>query len=290
MNRSWMFVPGDSEKMLGKAPALDADAVIFDLEDAVTEPRKALAREMVLAHLRDAPRGRGSAWVRINALDTPHALSDLAAVLPGRPEGIVLPKAEHADHATRVSAELSRLEEDNGIEVGATRLALVAFESPLAMLNLASYQSLDTRVCALSWGAEDMAAGIGAADSRGADGAYRLPFLQTRTACLMAAGASGVQAVETAFTNFRNETGLIDACREARLDGFTGMLAIHPAQLPIINDSFTPGAQEIAEAQAVIEAFDQRPEAGSVSLDGRMLDRPHLLRAQRVLALARGRA
>lgn len=285
-----MFVPGDSEKMLGKAPALDADAVIFDLEDAVNEPRKALAREMVRAHLSDAPRGRGGSWVRINALETPHALADLDAVLPGQPDGIVLPKAEHARHADRIAAELLRLEAEHGLVHGATKLALVAFESPLAILNLASYQQLDPRVCALSWGAEDMAAGIGAANSRGADGAYRLPFLHTRTACLMAAGASGVQAVETAFTNFRDEAGLRRACLEARQDGFTGMLAIHPSQLPVINDSFTPGAEELAEARAIIQAFEARPEAGSVALDGRMLDRPHWLRAQRVLALARERS
>ncbi len=286
MLRSWLFVPGDNAKMLGKSGALGADALIFDLEDAVVESRKAVARQMVAEHLQTAAPTASQRWVRINALDTVHALDDLRGVMAGGPAGIILPKAEHGQQAEQLAAQLSALETEHGLAVGSTRIALIAFETPLAVLNLASYQSLHSRVCGISWGAEDMAAVLGAQANRDAQGRYTAPYVLTRSLCLMAAGASGVPAIDTAFTDFRDTPGLVASCREARRDGFAGKIAIHPGQLESIHAEFTPDAQQIAHAQAVVAAFAASPEAGSVALEGRMLDRPHLRQAQRVLALA----
>lgn len=284
MLRSWMFVPGDSEKMLGKSATLGADALIFDLEDAVVESRKPQAREMVCQHLQQAPRDGSQLWVRINALDTRYAMDDLRTVMAGRPDGVVLPKAEHGKQAQTLADALNQAEAECGIQAGSTRIALIAFETPLAVLNIASYQQLNERVCGLSWGAEDMAAAIGAQANRDEQGVYTEPYRLTRNLCLMAAGAAGVQAVDTAYTNFRDPEGLQHSCQEARRDGFSGKIAIHPAQLEAIHAAFTPSQDELAWADAVVAAFAQQPDAGVVSLDGKMLDKPHLLQAQRLLS------
>lgn len=286
MHRSWMFVPGDSEKMLGKSESLDADALIFDLEDAVVEGRKSVAREMLREKLA-APRvGSAQRWVRINALASGQSLADLCAVMASRPDGIVLPKAEHGAQAEQVHRYLEVLEQEHDIPIGSTGLALIAFESPAAVVNQASYLDMNRRVRAMSWGAEDLAADLGAASSREDDGRYSAASRHTRTVCLLTAAAAQVQAVDTAFTDFRDDQGLALSCQQARRDGFTGKLAIHPAQLAIINASFTPSTEELEHARAVIAAFAAQPDAGSVGLDGKMLDRPHLRQAERVLALA----
>lgn len=286
MIRSWLFVPGDSDKMLGKAASLQADALIFDLEDAVSEAHKAEARRKVRALLDQGPLSASQRWVRINALDTAHALQDLCAVLPGRPDGIVLPKAEHAAQAEHLARYLEALECAHDIRPGQTQVALVAFETPQAVLNAASYQHLHARVNGLSWGPEDMSAALGASANREADGGYAAPYVHTRTLCLMAAASAGVQAIDTAYTDFRDAEGLARSCARARRDGFSGKLAIHPAQLDAIHAAFTPSAEEIDHARAVVEAFEARPGAGTVGLNGRMLDLPHLRQAQRILALS----
>ena len=284
MLRSWMFVPGDSEKMLGKSTSLAADALVFDLEDAVNEPRKAVAREMVAAHLQQAPRDGSQLWVRINALDTAHALSDIKTVLAGRPDGLVLPKAEHGQLADTLAGHLDAAETDLGLQAGSTRIALIAFETPRAVLNLASYQTLHPRVCGLSWGAEDLAAGIGAQSNRDEQGEYTEPYRLARSLSLIAAGAAAVQAIDTAFTDFRDLAGLQRSCQQARRDGFLGKIAIHPGQLEAIHAAFTPGEDELEHARAVVAAFAANPGAGVVALDGKMLDKPHLQQAERLLS------
>ena len=286
--RSWMFVPGDSEKMLGKSTSLEADALIFDLEDAVVESQKQRARQMVAEHLQQAPRDGAQLWVRINALDSEHALADIRAVMAGRPDGLVLPKAEHGEQAEQLDRALSEAEAGFGGQTGSTRIALIAFETPLAVLNMASYRTLHPRVVGLSWGAEDLAAGIGAQANRDEHGAYTAPHVMARNLCLMAAGAAGVQAVDTAFIDFRDEAGLQRSCREARRDGFLGKIAIHPAQLPAIHAAFTPTAEELDRARAIVEAFAANPGAGIVGVAGKMLDKPHLRQAQRLLAWEQG--
>ncbi len=284
--RSWLFVPGDSEKMLAKSPGLGADALIFDLEDAVVEERKAPARGMVRERLRTADRDSSQLWVRINGYDTAHLLADLEAILPGRPDGIVLPKAEHGAQAEQLAAELNALEAEHGLAPGSTQIALIAFETPRAVLNIASYQALPARVCGLSWGAEDMAAAIGAQANRDEQGAYTAPYVLTRSLCLMAAGAAGVSAIDTAFTDFRDSEGLRESCGQARRDGFLGKIAIHPGQLDAIHAAFTPSADELQRARAIVAAFAASPGSGIVSVAGKMLDRPHLQQAQRLLAMA----
>jgi citrate lyase subunit beta/citryl-CoA lyase len=283
MLRSWMFVPGDSEKMLGKSAILNADALIFDLEDAVAEDRKSQARLMVQEHLFKVDRGSSQLWVRINALDTSHFKADLDAVMQGKPHGIVLPKAEHGRQAEQLASELDRLEAQHGMAQGQTRIALIAFETPLSVLNIATYQSLHPRVLGLSWGAEDMASAIGAQANRDEHGQYTAPYILTRSYCLMAAAAAGVQAIDTAYTDFRNAPGLKDSCTHARRDGFLGKIAIHPAQLEDIHAAFTPSSEELQRARRIVAAFAAKPGAGIVELDGKMLDKPHLQQARRLL-------
>ena len=284
--RSWLFIPGDNEKMLGKSESLDADVLVFDLEDAVVESRKTEARALTTAHLKQGRFGNSSPWVRINALDIPHVMDDLTAIMAGKPAGIILPKCEHADQAQVIADALDRLEAAHGIAAGQTKLALVAFESAKGVLNAASYTSVHERVTGLTWGSEDLSADIGATSNTDEHGQLTAPYLHARTACPIAAGAANVQAVDTAVLDFKDEDQLIASCNEARRDGFTGKVAIHPAQLDIINDAFTPSDEEIAHASAVVEAFDQQSDSGIVVLEGRMLDRPHLKQAQAVLNLA----
>jgi citrate lyase subunit beta/citryl-CoA lyase len=281
-----MFVPGDSEKKLGKGATLGADALILDLEDSVVDSRKATAREMVCEYLHTADRTISSLWVRMNPLDTPHALLDLAGVIQGRPDGFILPKAEHARDADLLGHYLDALEIEHGIQQGATKILSLATETPTAMLTIGSYIQVNPRVTAVSWGAEDLSAAIGASSNRDAQGNLTAPYILARSLCLMAAYAAGVQAVDTVFTDFKDDEGLRVSCNEARRDGFVGKIAIHPAQIAAINEAFTPSEAEVKHARAVIALFAQNPDVGTVSLDGKMLDKPHLTQAERVLALA----
>lgn len=273
--RSLLFVPGDRPERIAKALGLAADALILDLEDAVAPAGKPAARAAVaeaLARDRTKPL-----FVRVNPLDGGLTDEDLDAILPGHPDGIVLPKAEGGESV----AELTRRLTARG---NATTLILaIATETPAAMFQLGTYGG-QPRLVGLTWGAEDLPAAIGAANSREEDGSYTPPYQLARSLCLFGAAAAGVQPIETVWPAFRDLDGLAAYAARARRDGFTGMMAIHPAQIDIINAAFTPSDSEIAYARAVVAAFEASPDAGVLQLDGRMIDRPHLVQAQRLLA------
>ncbi len=285
--RSMLFVPGDSERKLAKASAGPADALILDLEDAVAKERLPLARGMVAEFLK-ASRGRvrpPQLWVRINPLSTPDALPDLAAIVGGAPDGIVLPKTDSGADATLLGHYLTALETREGIEPGAIRILAVATETPAAMFTLGSFAGSTPRLYGLTWGAEDLPAAVGASTNLDDTGQLDFTYRLARSLCLLGAGAAGVEPVDTVYTDFRDSAGLLRNAQAARRAGFTGKIAIHPDQVEIINQAFTPSADEIAYAKRVIEAF--AAGVGTVSLDGRMLDMPHLKQARRVLAMAK---
>ncbi|MBS0478982.1 MAG: CoA ester lyase [Proteobacteria bacterium] len=282
--RSLLFAPGDSPRKLEKAGLSAADLVIVDLEDAVAESAKPDARKAVAEHLKTTHR-RQPHWVRINPLDTPHALPDLAAVVPAKPDGIVLPKATRAD-AERLNHYLDALEAAAGLEVGAIPVFVLATETAAGVFDVGNYAGCP-RLAALSWGAEDSATALGATSNRDDDGEYDFPYQLFRALCLTGAAAAGVSAIETIHGDFRDAAGLEKMARKARRVGFRGMLAIHPDQVPVINAAFSPSAEEIAHAEAIVAAFDANPGAGTVGLNGAMLDMPHLKRAQALLAMRR---
>lgn len=282
--RSLLFAPGDSPRKLEKAGLSAADLVIIDLEDAVAESAKAEARRAVAEHLKATHR-RQPHWVRINPLDTPHALPDLAAVVPARPDGIVLPKATRAD-AERLDNYLSALEAAAALPLGAIPMFVLATETAAGIFDVGNYAGCP-RLAALSWGAEDSATALGATSNRDDNGEYDFPYQMFRALCLTGAAAAGVSAIETIHGDFRDAAGLEKMARRARRAGFRGMLAIHPDQVPVINAAFSPSPEEIAHAEKVVAAFDANPGAGTVGLDGAMLDMPHLKRAQALLAMKR---
>jgi citrate lyase subunit beta/citryl-CoA lyase len=277
--RSLLFVPGDRPDRMEKALRSGADALILDLEDAVAPEAKPAARGHVLDFLTanpDAPL-----WVRINPLDSQDSLEDLAAIAGGQPAGIVLPKAEGGASVRELSERLAAF---NIVHAG---ILAIATETPAAMFQLGSYGGLG-RLAGLTWGAEDLPAAIGASTSREEDGSFTPPYQLARSLCLFGAAAAGVAPIETVYPAFRDLDGLADYARRARRDGFTGMMAIHPAQVEVINAAFTPSEAEVAHARAVVAAFDANPGSGALSLDGKMIDRPHLVQAQRTLAAAAG--
>ena len=286
--RSFLFIPGDSEKKLAKLDDCDADAVIMDLEDAVAPARKALAREMVAAILAGQPNDRRTRlWVRINPLDSGMALGDLAAVGPYRPDGILLPKAAGPAETLRLSHYLDMIEQQFAIAPGTIKVMPVATETPAAVFSLGGYAEAKLeRLLGLTWGAEDLSASIGASGNVDATGRWTQTYQLARSLCLLAAHAVDVQAVETLYVDFRDDAGLRASCATARAEGFTGRIAIHPAQVQAINECFSPTQAEIDHAHRVLAAFDAEPDAGTVSLDGRMLDIPHLKQARRVIAQA----
>jgi citrate lyase subunit beta/citryl-CoA lyase len=278
--RSLLFVPGDRPDRMEKALAAGADALILDLEDSVAPAAKPEARRNVATFLN--AHSETPLWVRINPLDGPEADRDLAAILSSHPDGIVLPKAEGGASV----AELARRLTDHG---NATALILpIATETPAAIFLLGSFAGAK-RLAGLTWGAEDLPAAIGAAGSREHDGRYTPPYEMVRSLCLFGAAAAGVAPIETVYPAFRDLEGLAAYAGRARRDGFTGMMAIHPDQVAVINAAFTPTEAELAHARAVVAAFEASPGAGALSLDGRMIDRPHLVQAQRTLAAASGR-
>lgn len=286
--RSWLFVPGDSERKLAKGLESGADALILDLEDSVAADRKPLAREMVAAFLR-AQAGAGrrpQLWVRINPLDA-GGLGDAAAVVRAAPDGLVVPKVDGPPDLLRLSHGLDALELRDGLAPGGIRLLAVATETPAAVLRLPEYATLRVpRLAGLTWGAEDLPAAIGASSNRDADGRYALTYRHARTACLLAAHAAGAQPIDTLEADFRDEAALRTACGIARKDGFTGKIAIHPGQVGPINEGFRPTEEEVAHARRVVAAFAANPGLGTVGMDGKMLDKPHLRQAERVLAAA----
>jgi citrate lyase subunit beta/citryl-CoA lyase len=286
--RSLLFVPADSERKLAKALTSNADALILDLEDSVAEPAKPRARALardVLAAPRDRPH-RHRMIVRINALDTPHWRDDIEAIAATSPDAVMLPKPSGGGDVTRLSEAIDVIEARNGLTTGAIRIIAIATETPASLLAMNSYIGCSPRLAGLAWGVEDLSAALGATRARDEHGLLGSPFRLARDLCLVAAAAAGVDAIDEIHADFHDPVGLMKAARQAARDGFTAKLAIHPDQVGPINLAFTPSAEEIAEAKAVVSAFQHARDAGVVSLGNRMLDRPHLVRAQRILARA----
>jgi len=285
--RSLLFVPGDSPKKLEKAKASGADALILDLEDSISGDRKGEARATALAFLKEfGPRAqRPRLFVRVNGLATGLTDADLE-VVAGRPDGIMLPKAEGGADVVRTDAKLLAREAIAGLPDGSIRIVAIATETATALFLAGTYGGASARLEGLTWGAEDLSAELGAEANRDGEGRFLDPYRLARALCLAGAAAARVQAIDTVAVDFRNAAALRQESEEARRDGFTGKMAIHPAQVPIINEVFTPSAAAIAEARAVIAAFEANPERGTVGIDGVMYDRPHLERARQLLARA----
>lgn len=282
--RSLLFVPGDSDKKLAKSESCQADIVVLDLEDSVAPAQKAAARGRVREYLQaHAARKRSQLWVRINPLETTEALADLAAVVGAGLDGIVQPKTRSPDDVIRLGHYLDAFEQQHGVEAGRIRILPVATETPTALFSLGEFTGCGGRLYGLTWGAEDLSAAIGASDNKGPDGAWTQPYQLARSLCLFGAHAAGVAAIDTLFVDFRDSVGLRAACAEARRDGFTGKIAIHPDQVAIINECFTPSAQEIEHATRVVALFAQNPGVAALSLDSRMIDIPHLRQAEKTL-------
>ncbi len=287
--RSFLFIPGDSEKKLGKADGAGADALILDLEDAVSPANKPLARRLVPEFIGQRPRGsrKSQLWVRINPLDSGLALADLAAVVAAGPDGLMLPKANSPADVLQLSHYLDALEAQSGVAAQSIKILPVATETAISPFRLGDYATAGlTRLLGITWGAEDLSAAIGASTNLDGNGQWALTYRMVRSLCLLAARASGVQAIDTLFVDFKDEAGLRASSRASRAEGFTGRIAIHPAQVAAINESYMPSREEIAHARRVVEAFDAAPGAGTVGLDGKMIDIPHLKQAQGVLAQA----
>jgi citrate lyase subunit beta/citryl-CoA lyase len=282
--RSLLFVPGDSERKFDKARSLAADGLILDLEDAVAPQRKPEARKLLAKMIAPAAGRDWNCWVRINSFDTGLALEDLAAtVMPGL-DGILMPKANGSEDVVRLGHCLDALEAKTGVAPGHVKILVVATETPTAMFNLGSYIPRHPRLAGLTWGAEDLSSAIGAITSRSPDGAWNFPYQLARAQCLFAASAADVAPIETLYTDYRDSAGLAASCQAARRDGFTGRIAIHPDQVATINRCFTPSDLDVAHARRVVDAFAAQPEAGTIGIDGKMYDIPHLKQAERVLA------
>lgn len=289
MLRSLLFVPGDSEKKLGKIAESGADAVIIDLEDSVALENKAEGRRLTAEYLAANPKGSRPVqlWVRVNPLDSGMALADLAAVIDGAPDGIMQPKANGPDCVRTLSHFIDALEAKAGIEAGSTRIIPIVSETARAPFTLGDYADADLpRMAGMTWGAEDLATALGASTNRGPDGEFARTYQIVRSFVLMAAHAAGVPAIETLQADFRDTDKLLNSSREAMGEGFSGRLAIHPAQVAPINEGFTPSAEDIAHARKVVALFADNPGAGTLGMDGKMYDRPHLTAAERVVSLA----
>lgn len=283
--RSWLFVPADSEKKLAKAIGLEVDALILDLEDAVLPANKDKGRDLACEFLQSA-KTSSQIWVRINPLDSEFVSEDLAAIIPLAPDGIMLPKPDGPVDIETLSRRLDKLEAKHNLPIGGIKILPVATETARAVMSLGLYPRTHLpRLLGLTWGAEDLATDIGALTNKDEDGNFALTYRMVRSQILLVAKAAGVQAVDTLYDNFRDKDGLRTRAQCAFSEGFTGMLAIHPAQVPIINKSFTPTAAQLRHAEAVIQAFADSPGAGAVQVNGKMTDIPHLKQAQNILAL-----
>ena len=281
--RCWLFAPGDSPRKIEKAFGSGADAVILDLEDSVSPDHKAEARRTVAEALREFGQAGAQAWVRINALDTDLARDDLDAIVAGRPVGIVLPKSVSVAEVTALGAELAAREPAAGTQAGATRILAITTETPASIFNLQTYGQDAGRLSGLTWGAEDLSTVIGASTARDETGAYTPLYELARSLCLAGAVAAGVAPIETVYPEFRDLVGLDRYLIKARRDGFLGMMAIHPTQVQPIMAAFVPTQDEQAWARRIVERFAAHPRAGALALDGKMIDRPHLLQARRIL-------
>jgi len=266
-----------------KAQQVGADALILDLEDSVAADARPAARELAREYLKN----KENIWVRINPIDTDDAQADLDAIMPSAPAGIVLPKPRSAADVVQLATLLDDCESQSGVEVGETGIMPICSERPEAIFTLGSYVGATSRLSAMSWGAEDLSTAVGASSNRGEDGEWLPPYELVRSLCLFAAAASEVPAIDTVFTDFRNADGLASYAASARRDGFSGMLAIHPEQVDVINRAFVPTAAELERAERIVALFADNPDAGVLGMDGEMIDRPHLMQAHRILQLAR---
>jgi citrate lyase subunit beta/citryl-CoA lyase len=286
--RSLLFVPADSARKLDKAMSSGADALIIDLEDSIALDGKARARESAAAFLKDATAStaRPHLMVRVNGLQTGLTDADLDAVAPAKPDAIMLPKAEGGAAIVHADAKLAVREAQNDLPDGHIKILPIATETAAALFMVGTFADVSSRLIGMTWGAEDLSAELGAWTNRDAQGRFLDPYRLARSLCLAGAAAAAVPAIDTVFVDFRNDAGFRRECEEACRDGFVGKMAIHPAQVPIINEVFTPSAEAIAHAQSVIAAFAAAPGAGVVGIGGVMYDRPHLARAKQLLARA----
>jgi citrate lyase subunit beta/citryl-CoA lyase len=286
--RSLLFVPGDSARKLDKGLESGADALILDLEDSVSYDRKAEARATTLAYLRQVQpmARRPRLLVRINALETGLTDADLDAVIAGAPDAILLPKAEGGASIVHLDAKLAVREAVTGLSDGHTRIVAIATETAASLFVAGTYAGASARLTGLTWGAEDLSAELGAETNRDAQGSFTEPYRFARNLCLAAASAAKVAPIDTVFVDFRDQQGLRREAEEARRDGFIAKMAIHPGQVAVINEVFTPTQEAIAKAKVVVEAFAANPGAGVIGIDGVMFDRPHLERAKGLLARA----
>jgi len=283
--RSLLFVPADSERKLARAPQSGADALILDLEDSVVPANRSAARTQARAFLAATEDAGIRRYVRINPLASGVALDDLTAVLPGKPDGIVLPKCL-PEHVRTLDHYLTALEAAFALTPGAVRVIAIATETPAAMFALAGYAGISPRLEGITWGAEDLAACIGGSNRR-FDGTYDDVYRLARALCLLAAADAEIMPIDTIHTDFRDEAGLAAEAAAARRSGFVAKMAIHPAQLSVINSAFSATKEELAWARKVAAVFTANPNAGTVALDGKMVDKPHLILARRILALGR---
>lgn len=284
--RSLLFVPGDSEKKFARAAQSEADVLILDLEDAVAPSMKEAARGTVAGWVDQADKVSASLFVRVNPLISGLTQGDLAAVVRPGLAGILAPKVDGAHDITTIAAMIDPLEKAAGMAAGSVKILLVATETPAAMFQLGSYTPPHPRIVGLTWGAEDLASAIGATANKEADGQWTEPYRLARSLCLFAAASAGVAPIETLYADFRNAEGLEADCRRSRRDGFLGRIAIHPDQVEAINRCFSPSDEDIAEARKVIAAFAAQPDAGTIGIDGKMYDIPHLKQAEKTLAAA----
>jgi citrate lyase subunit beta/citryl-CoA lyase len=281
--RSLLFVPADSERKFAKASGVGADALILDLEDSVAPGRKAFARGAV-KELVGERTGNWSFLVRINPFGTSLTLEDLAAVVRPGLDGILIPKVNGIEDVDLVSHYVDVLEVATGVASGHIKLLVVATETPAAMFGFNGYARKNKRLVAMTWGAEDLSAALGALANKEADGGWTFPYQIARAQCLFAAGAAGVAALDTLYADFKDQGGLAESCRVARRDGFVGRVAIHPDQVATINACFTPSDADLAHARRVVAAFTAAPNVGTIGIDGKMYDIPHLVAARRTLA------
>jgi citrate lyase subunit beta/citryl-CoA lyase len=287
LRRSCHFVPGANEKMLHKSLATAADSLILDFEDAVAPDRKEAARQTVAEWLRDVDFGRHERTVRMNPLDSPWGLDDLRVTMEFAPDAYVVPKISTLEELTTISSEISKWERQYGHPQDSVALILICTETPLSALNIATFPQCE-RVTALSWGAEDLSAALGAPRNRRPDGSYLDIYTHCRNMTLLSAAAGGVQPIDTVYVDFNDSEGLKRECQEAAWMGFTGKITIHPNQIDIVNSYFTPSIEEVDEAQRLVAAFDEAQRQGlmAISFEGKMVDVPHLTRAKKLLQRA----
>ena len=288
--RSFLFVPGDSDRKRAKALSFGADALILDIEDSVSPDRKPAAREMsrdFIAGLR-GEAARPQLYVRMNAMDTPYWQDDVRTVMQARPDGIMLPKSRSGEDVHQLSVMLGHLEEQHGAPVGSTRILPIATEIAISLLQMHSYVGSSSRLSGITWGAEDLSANVGSRTAREADGTFTSPYRLARDLCLFTAVAAEVAPVDTVYAAIRDTEGFKRECVTSARDGFTAKMAVHPDQVAIINEVFSPTAEEIAMAEKIVAVFADASATGVATLDGQMLDRPHLIKAERLLARVKG--